>query len=676
MSSPTPKQLIGGYWGVNPSPVVDDYAGVCSAVSGPGSGLYAGSPLACWTIQRTQRVFPGPNGSVAYGYPAPASDPVWISLTQSSGPVLTKGPDFTIEDGYVWFTRDPFFDRPGRMEFSAANGFQPVLDIWYGAEPTSTQETPPLDATAYALAKSIATSTDSPCSGPVRETVTDIWQAADGSWRVVTNVAVYRLESGNDPVVVAGDVLAPGSPIGQAWSLEKLDFRTVSDYITLPASFMQGVTEGNVTWYRENCPILVDDYAGRTRVRFDLGVESIADFDAIWEASMVNGVENGRTLAQALDTRPSGTGDPGAANLPRVVSPMRLLAKELLAGCAYRLIVKPDKFGPSGLSVDQVAAAARTAAGSYPAIFVWENEEPVYDPVQPSTTTTTTHPPTTTTTTYPPTTTTTTYPPTTTTTTIPPTTTTTTVPGGDWYCINVTSFSSPGGPGYNCFNGSAGTGPMCVQQSSVVGGGFPCGPSGTTNCHQGCGGGVSTYYDVTSGPHADYAACSVSCGGVTTTTNTTIAPVPLQYDCSLGSCVGILIGDYPTLAECEAACGGYTPGDCCTLGALYHPDLKLTIADGPNAGDHTVTWAAGCYPDGCWVALTPSLGAEILFGCGKVETGTWRVKITPTVHPAIGWSDSAKAATQTCMPSFLAMWDDADVLAFFSTTQPIRLTVA
>lgn len=381
MSPPTTTELLGGYWGAHPSPIVDAYAGAWTAFSGPSSRLLSGTSPKTLTLSKADRVSPGPNGSPAYGYHAPDDVPVWIAVSLRDGPLLSQGPDFTVSDDYIWFTRDPFFDASGRLDY-IDGAFVEILDIWYGTAAAAAPETPPLAATAYALFSAIATATDSPATGSLPETVLDIWADARGDWSVVTDIAGYRLPAVDVPSVEVGDILPPGSPIGAAWAIDKLDFRTETPYITTPAGFTPAVT-GPVTWYAESSPLVVDTVDDRTRVRFAIGIAP-DEFDAFWDAAMANGVENDRTLAQALDTRADPSGDPDASSLPAVISPMRFLAKELLQGLAYRLILRPDRFGPDAVDVEAVTIAARKAAGSYTALFVWEDEEPDLPPVSPT----------------------------------------------------------------------------------------------------------------------------------------------------------------------------------------------------------------------------------------------------------------------------------------------------
>lgn len=375
---PAAEQLIGGYWGVNPSPVIDDYVAAAWTLSGPFSGALAGTPPVAWTIRKDQRVSPSPDGRPIAGYPIPVDDAVWVALTLNGGNLLANPIDYTLSDGYIWFEIDPFYVEQAYLVWTGSE-FVEALDLWYSRPPATIPGTSPLDATWNSLVRTISAGCDSPATGRSEEFVESVWQAADGSWRIVTDAAAYRLVADDTPSVSAGQTLALGTALGSAWELTHLGPKTLAEssstYITTPASFHQGVTTGPITWYRATTPLVVDTVSSRTRVRFDIGGSS-GDVTAVWGASMTNGIANGRTLAQALDTRSNPVGDPGPESLPTVISPMDFLCRELLAGCAYRLIVHPAKFGPAAGTVATLTEKVREAVGAYAAVFVWTDTEP------------------------------------------------------------------------------------------------------------------------------------------------------------------------------------------------------------------------------------------------------------------------------------------------------------
>lgn len=380
----TAGELFGGFWdGAYASPVVDAYASAWSALAGPPAGATGGPAPVAWTVRRAEAVSPGPDGRPTTGYPAPATDfdPAWVAFGSS---LLAAGADFTVVGGYVWFEVDPLLTAPGYLVWGG-DGPTTAADLWAGTYAPPAAGEPPPAATAYAVAVALAAACDSPATGPVPETVEAVWADADGRYRVVTDAAAYRLPAGDSPAVAAGDVLPAGVPLGTAWVLTRLGpAEPAVDRVALPADFHQGVTAGPTVWYATTAPLVVDTVDGRTRVRWRIGGDP-ADVDAVWAASHARGTAAGATsLAQAMDVRAAPVGDPGPESLPTVVSPMGFLCRELLAGCAYQLVVRPARFGPAAVAAAARTAAVRAAAGPYTAVFEWTDAVPELAEVDPA----------------------------------------------------------------------------------------------------------------------------------------------------------------------------------------------------------------------------------------------------------------------------------------------------
>lgn len=374
---PTAVELFGGFWGgVYAIPVVDDYAAAVTVHQ------WTARPRAL-KLLTSDRVSPGADGRPTVGYPDIGEEPAWIALTLAGGAVWVNGVDFTVSGGYIWFETDPLVATPLKTLDWATGSPVETTTIWCGAPTAVIPATPPQPSTPAAVATVIAGETDSPCTGPTTETVEAVWSAADGSHRIVTDAACYTLVAADLPGVTTGQVLAPYSALGTAWVLTRLGpgDPTLTSTST-PASFHQGATIGPITWYAADAALVVDTLSTRTRVRFALGgdADDVADF---WTQSHANGVANGRTLAQALDTRPNPVGDPGPADLPAFVSPLKLLQTQLLGGCAYQLLVRPARFGSGAGTVATLEAALRPAAGPYATVFVFEDEVPALPLVPP-----------------------------------------------------------------------------------------------------------------------------------------------------------------------------------------------------------------------------------------------------------------------------------------------------
>lgn len=342
---PDAVEYFGGFWGsVAPSPVIDALAAGCTVIAeGAVAGAAAPSATVLVVSSPDATAVAGTNGRVATAYPAPGLTGVWCATDTVGAPALCVGLDFSVGPDTVTFDTDPLT----ATGYPVWSGGAPVHTgvLWVGV-PGVPAAGPVTDATTYTAATAaLARYTGSPCTSDA-ETVEDVFVGPFGS-QVVTDRGVYRLGPADAPSVAPGALLGPGTPVGSAWTLTPLGpDKPALGSVTTPARLLQGSAPGGVTWYDETVPLVVDVVDGRTRVRFSLGAASQDEFDAFWAASHTNGVANGRTLAQALDTRAAPTGDPDATSLPASVNPLELLCRELLATNAYLAVVDPSRYGP------------------------------------------------------------------------------------------------------------------------------------------------------------------------------------------------------------------------------------------------------------------------------------------------------------------------------------------
>lgn len=367
-------ELCGGAWdGAYPSPPVDAYASAAFVLGANATGRLAvagngrGGVRGALTFREDQAVASqSASGVPTVGYPLPEDlDPVVI------GDDLAAGVDFVVSDGYAYFLTDPLPTAPNRYLLWTTAG-EPVqaADFWFVTAPTPAVTPAPTAGTAAALSAALAAGCDSPATGPTAETVEAVWEAYDG-WRVETDAGAYRLPETDTPTVSVGDVLAPGSPLGGAWTLLKLGPGRPSDLLslTLPAYLHQGVTLGPTDWLLPEVPLVVETVSNRTKVSWEIGATP-ADQTAFWDETHARGILPGaRSLAQALDTRTNPVGDPGPESLPTVISPLAFILRELLAGTAYRVVITSAKCGPAARSPEDRITLARTAAGPYAALL-------------------------------------------------------------------------------------------------------------------------------------------------------------------------------------------------------------------------------------------------------------------------------------------------------------------
>lgn len=365
---------------------MDLYASAAALVADE-AGLRGGSvKTRGWSLRSDQMVTgAAANGRPVYGYPAPGT-PAWVTFGPGSGNLLSHGTDFSVSSDYVWFHSDPLLDAPVKYLVWVSGVPVTGADAWWGEYRAPSEGAPPLEGTVAAMTSAISIVCDSPATTGEYETVEEVWEGEDGSYRVVTDIAGYLLPQGDTPSVTVGAVIPLGSPLGSAWELTRLGpTKPDLDWFTTPASFHLGVTTGGITWFDTTTPTIVDVVGDRTRVRWALGGSS-GDVNDFWDASHDYGTEPGaRSLARAMDIRANPVGDPGPESLPVAVNPLEFVCRELFAGTAYCLLVRPDKFGPDGLTdASARAIAIRRAAGPHITVFEYEDEIPQSPAVTPS----------------------------------------------------------------------------------------------------------------------------------------------------------------------------------------------------------------------------------------------------------------------------------------------------
>lgn len=386
----TAAELIGGYYASGDHPLADAYAHAAWVLGANAVHKSSRGSLRRFTLRADLRGdAAAADGRPVHSYPGPASGtPVWLAPRLSAAGGLARGIDFSVgDDGEVLFDVDVLADHPDLYAVWEAGSPVAAGGLWYATATPTPAAADPEQGTWEALTAACAAAYDSPRTLHAAETVEELWEGPDGAWRVVTDKAAYRLPAADTPAVAAGDVLAAGSPLGTAWELVRLGpAKPDLAHFTTPAWFHLGVTAGGITFYDEEVPLVVDTSASRTRVRWRMGAQTQDDLDDYWDASHTTGTAAGTTsLAQAMDLRGEGQStDPGAESLPAVVNPLEFVCRELFAGNAYLLLVRPDRFGPSALAADERVAAVRAAAGPYTAVFEYEDEVPAYARKDPS----------------------------------------------------------------------------------------------------------------------------------------------------------------------------------------------------------------------------------------------------------------------------------------------------
>lgn len=378
---------ISGFWsGPTGTGVVTLYAQAAALIAGETAARDGVVKSRGWTIRAGEMVTgAAADGRPVYGYPAPG-DPTWVTFAPGAGGLLVSGVDFSTADDYVWFDKDPILTAPVKYLVWSGGTPSTAADAVWGEHVVRPPASQPLVGTVAAMSAAVATACDSPATTAVYETVEDVWYDSAGTYRVTTDIAGYVLPIGDEAAVEVSDVLSLGSPLGTAWTLTRLGpAKPAIPHLTTPAEFHLGVITGGITWFDTSVALIVDTVGDRTRVRWPLGGTQ-QDVDDFWTASHAYGTETGaRSLAQAMDTRTAPVGDPGPESLPTYVNPLEFVCRELFGGTGYVLVVRPDKFGPAGVTDAALrAASVRAAAGPHVAVVEYEDAIPQTPQVTPS----------------------------------------------------------------------------------------------------------------------------------------------------------------------------------------------------------------------------------------------------------------------------------------------------
>lgn len=288
-----------------------------------------------------------------FSYLAP---PGLVSVSAISGRISDSqvtwisGVDFWVKNGRIIFSADPL-TSPGFTVRRAADGSDAVDGVMYlidaefdtGRIGNKYGVLVPGAASSEAwrsLASGIMAATvRGPSMQRVRSIVSDIYgipvanqsgtvrkifDSLSGVW-VATDDDVYAYPAGSVPSVSVGDDVEPGDTLvdgivivdGSASSDSLEDFGP----LTLRSSFAPGA----LTFVSTPVPV---EYCGirggRAEVRFRVdGAPEVVS--AFWDGVHAFGLASGRTVADFLDTRQAGNGEPLPQHLPATVVPAEII---------------------------------------------------------------------------------------------------------------------------------------------------------------------------------------------------------------------------------------------------------------------------------------------------------------------------------------------------------------
>jgi hypothetical protein len=321
--------------------------------------------------------------------PAGLADVLVIS-NRITSPSLTwsRGVDFFLDNGAIWFRQDPFADeRVGQREIYVDGRVQDrEATLWLyrsgwdrdavhtqygyavGLQLPSTPQALALVNAVFdclvegATERSLEAALSAICDVPLAEgdeVVELIFRDGRHQW-VVTSRRAYSFHRDSTVLVRVGDWLAPGQPLTDTLRFFTFHRGQVPPEIKALAVGRGFLDEGyyqDVVFANKEVDLVVEDDGPETptRVYFELGGYP-ADVERFWSMTHAAGVARGQTLAMLLDTRPPEARDmrPGPLALPRKVNALGFLLQNVFRNNLLVIQLRPRRQGPHHLGLGHV----------------------------------------------------------------------------------------------------------------------------------------------------------------------------------------------------------------------------------------------------------------------------------------------------------------------------------
>ena len=165
-----------------------------------------------------------------------------------------------------------------------------------------------------------------------------------GLQQVVTDANVYQLPETSSLLVSVGDKLKKGDVLTDSLQIYELNRGLRADHslesVTVDTGLLAFGFFKGITFENKDTALKVEtDTAGRTKVSWELGGFTY-DVDKFWEDVHKQGIKEGKTLAQILDTRNAPDTEPTASDLPATINPLKFLVDNFLRNNAYIVKLK------------------------------------------------------------------------------------------------------------------------------------------------------------------------------------------------------------------------------------------------------------------------------------------------------------------------------------------------
>jgi len=339
-----------------------------------------------------------PTGPFKYGVPRQLNQFTWdapaelvdtgvlVNRIHDASLTMTRGVDFLLEDGSLFFRENPF-DNP----------LVPVRDIVVGQEVVDRQIglwvfqakfdwDYIFEQFGYVIQLSLESGDeykgminavfDALVEGTTQRSVENAFEAMTGSTLVqnptetvkaivdepgrqlvITDQVVYEYSDLVSVIVSVGDKVIEGQALVD--TLQFFEFnrgqcptQEQCQAVALGRGFLGRGFFGDLVFENKSTPLVVEtDDEGYTKVSWEIGgfpTDVVKFFDDLH----ANGLAAGQTLANLLDTRTNKVGEPQASNLPTTINPFEFLCQNVLRNHAYLAKIRTAGFGPGAVGMN------------------------------------------------------------------------------------------------------------------------------------------------------------------------------------------------------------------------------------------------------------------------------------------------------------------------------------
>jgi hypothetical protein len=186
------------------------------------------------------------------------------------------------------------------------------------------------------------------CCAKEEETVKAIY-SSDQIY-IITDLYEYSAPLGSDILVAIDQTLTPGQNLFDVWKIVD-SWEDISELsgITIPSDYISGISS-SLTFPNEEVEVEWHGFDGDGKAIATFRVDGDdADITTFWDTALAEGKIRGFTIAEALDTRQTKSGQPMEHDMPIYVNPAQFIYNYFLKGFLYLIVIKPNLFKTGSL---------------------------------------------------------------------------------------------------------------------------------------------------------------------------------------------------------------------------------------------------------------------------------------------------------------------------------------